>query len=192
MKYFKKFNKDKKFRNQVLIGILLFVIFSGNLGTESQAVFPAESVCEKVVKDDWGLIYIGSDEEIAQCISAGCVYRDSGLFGLAFEAECKAGLDAYDKIPKDARYVEMYPTIYPLKMCKPGLATAPETQFIDEWVCITEQVAELRDDIPEVCKAWQEPFAKGLKSVWKDAPDDCPTRAYIVMGAAVLLLLAFI
>jgi hypothetical protein len=84
-------------------------------------------------------------------------------------------------------------------MCKSGLYDTDTGGAIaltkcsggDEYVCLNKVQAEARGVSSSKCRSWQKPFAGILDGIWKkNKIEGCQTKAYMVAGVGLILLLA--
>lgn len=185
MTLFKRFKKDKQFRNKVLIGIVIF-LFVTNFGggfLETQSAWPAQSICDTY---DDGVLNFGGPEN---CFSLGCVYHNPGAFEY-----CKAGLDDGDRSYVILDYVESHPEIYNSQgdMCKSGFAELVVVPGVppNYYLCLSEEDANKKGI--HSCRSWQQPIADIFYGIFKDSKIQCPTAAYLVIGTVAFAALAVI
>ena len=183
MELFKRFKKDKKFRNSVIVvGVILLFLFNTG-GPQTQAV--SQATCNQ-------FNHIG---DLNECVDAGCaadVPNLPSLFGLPLELhECllkwsEIAFTCSSTAPSSEFLADSRSAA--TSLCGDGKkALESETYCYEKtYVCI---------DVPEgeECSGWQKPFAGFLDSVWKtNEVDSCSAKAYIVIGAVGTILLAVI
>jgi hypothetical protein len=193
MEYFKRFKKDKSFRNKVIIGIVisLFILNSSNdVGT--QAFYDGGSSQSKCDECGGGLFNLCDPVECV--LELGCVYDDS------ITNDCKAGLDFSDQICKGTYLENDYPSIYPGAMCKspyvPATIESPGLCSLfggKAWKCVTQSSIDTSGASSPICsKSWQQPLSDMLDSIWENDINSCSTKSYLVIGAIGAIILAVV
>lgn len=196
---FEKIKKNKKFKKNVIIGIIIFIFLTSftsfDLGT--QAAVP-QSTCDQFngLSDR-----MWTPQDVTGCQSVGCsseYLADPTSFGLAstftdwlldvlfnlhlspITCKSKAGTGKWVLADGDNKANGL---------CESGYAVKIENNFIfdDVYICATAPPGSK-------CKSWQEPFANILDSVWESHPfgNKCSTKAYVSIGAVGFLMLAVI
>jgi len=185
---FKRWKKDPKFRKNVIIGIFIFLLFSGYLGNdELQATWPAPDVCSQynTWSQNFGLSFLTSDN-IQTCITKECAIEvwNPNKIDLGTAQICVAGVEAghYTREPAYCKSGESNELDFASKVfyCGDILGSC--------YKCKSEGEGNIK--IVE-CKSWEKPIAGVLDSIWKsNGIDDCSTKAYMVIGFAVFAVLA--
>lgn len=180
MKIFKRFKKDKKFRNNVFIGLIIFLFLTQSGALEPQAV--SQETCDQYDK-------IGMFNE---CKSSGCAVDIANipvpLLGTFIECQSWLTESMFSCTSSSTTRFLAKDDSTANSLCGGDGKKAIHSEsycFQTAYLCVA--------DPNPACKTWQKPFAGILDGIWKDNPDmSCSTKAYIVMGAGVLLLLAVI
>lgn len=192
--WFKKWRKDKKWRNQIIMWIVIgyFVLNFTEFGTELQATWTPQSECNKYNSYFADVFGITSDKEKKDCEQADCHIQITwGINTIpifpfitpGFISKCVSYVPTGSYTPEGAEACKE------LEADELSISDRIErcgTVFTKCYVCEPKGQGE-----ESACKKWQKPFADFLDSVWKENKiESCSTKAYLVMGFGAFALLA--
>lgn len=180
---FKRFKTDKKFRRNVIIGIIIFLfIINAQNKQELQAVTQAEcNQYNSLVNEFFGL---NGQSDYSECQKLGCKIE-------VFPAKLSGFLIPFNTAARCVSCVESGKYTYAQSNCCSGSAVE---------LGLSEKITHCGDilgtcykctDVGK-CEGWQKPFASILDSVWKGNNFDCSVKAYIVIGLGVFMILMVI
>lgn len=183
----------------MIIGIIIFFLLSGYFGEPgTQAVTQEECTIELNTKEDiviceaYGChIQYEIRPDTLQIPSLGWPLQhfiDLGIWLAGFIVDypdviiCKAVVDTNKYVIEDSSANANY-------ACASGKAA-----LVKDAVWSDNDVYKCIENIGgSACKSWERSIAKILDGIWKgNNMDDCTTKAYLVIGAGVMIALAVI